>query len=116
MVAAGIWYETSPTKYDFGNGAQIVVPWGAVSADRRDAGYGVVVQSGINVMVQNNSDQWRTLTMSYRRPDCSILDTHAFEDLAPKSTKTFGADSDKYEGMHISVSDYAQKERDKANP
>jgi hypothetical protein len=113
LFAGGVWYITRPTMYDFGNGARLTVPWGAVSVDQRPKGYGVVVQSGVNVVVRNDSDGWRTLTVCYRKYNYGILDTHAFEDLPPKSFKTFGADPVKYEGMHVSVSDFAQKERDK---
>lgn len=112
LCSAGIWYMMNRSvTYDFGNGARLVVPSGAVSIDKRKEGYGIVVQSGVNVVVYNDSGEWRTLTVSYRKPDYEILDSHAFEDLSPKSSKTFGADSERYEGMHVSVSDYAQKKR-----
>ncbi|OGZ66339.1 MAG: hypothetical protein A3C50_01165 [Candidatus Staskawiczbacteria bacterium RIFCSPHIGHO2_02_FULL_43_16] len=113
LVVGGIWYATRPTTYDFGNESRLVVPVGVFSADMRDKGNGVVVENGANVTVYNDSEEWRTLTVSYRKPNCGILDTHAFEDLPPKSSKTFGAETSKYEGMHVSVSDYAQKKRDK---
>lgn len=113
LVVGGVWYETRPTTYDFGNKARLVVPVGVFSIDMRDKGNGVVVESGANVTVYNDSDEWRSLTVSYRKPNYSILDTHAFEDLAPSSSKTFGADLSKYAGMHVSVSDFAQKKRDK---
>ena len=103
----------SPTTYDFGNGVELIIPLGAVSVDQRDKGDGVVVQSGINVTVRNDSNEWRTLTVSYRKPNYGILDTHAFEDMPPKSSKVFGAEPSRYEGMHVSVSNYAQKERSK---
>jgi len=112
VVALG-WYMFSPTTYDFGNGAQLMVPWGTISADKRNEGYGVAVQAGVNVTVHNDSDEWRTLTVSFKKPNYGMLDTHAFEDLPPRSSKTFGADSDRYEAMYVSVSNYAQKERDK---
>ncbi len=113
-VSVGVvWCVNRSTTYDFGNGTQLVVPLGAVSVDRRKDGYGIVVESGVNVTVHNKSDEWRSLTVSYRKPNYQLLDTHAFDDLPPKSSKTFGADASKYEGMHISVSDYAQRKRDK---
>lgn len=112
MVGA-IFYAVSPTVYDFGNGTRLVVPCGAVSIDRREEGFGIVVQSGVNVTLYNDSDQWRTLTVSYRKPNYRILDAHAFEDLPPKSVKTFGVDYDRYEGMHVFVSEHAQEEREK---
>ncbi len=114
VIAGGIWYSVRPTTYDFGNGTRLVVPFYAVSVDQRDKGYGVVVQSGVNATVYNDSDEWRTMTVSYRKPNYGILDTHAFEDLPPKSSKKFGAESSRYEGMHVVVSDFAQKERDEA--
>jgi len=104
LVAGGFWFMTRPTTFDFGNGVRLMVPFGVVSVDQREKGYGVVVQSGANVTVNNDSDEWRTLTVSYRKPNYPILDTHAFEDLAPKASKTFGADPVRYEGMHVSIS------------
>jgi len=112
-LGVGVWYMTSPTTYNFENGAKLVVPWGAVSVDQREKGNGIVVQSGVNVTVDNQSDEWRTLTVSYRKPNYGILDTHAFVDLSPKSSKTFGAEPSRYEGMHVSVSDYGQKKCEK---
>lgn len=109
----GLWRTTRPTIYDFGNGSRLVVPIGAFSLDQRDKGNGIVVESGINAIVYNDSDKWRTLIVSYRKPNYGILDTHAFEDLPPKSSKTFGAESPHYEGMHVSVSDYAEEKRKK---
>lgn len=113
LLGGCIWYAISPTVYDFGNDAQLIVPFGTFSVDQRKEGYGVVVESGTNVTVYNNSDQWRSLTVSYRKPGYRILDTHAFEDLPPKSSKTFGADYELYAGMHVSVSNYAQEKREK---
>jgi len=113
MVVALVWWGTRPTTYDFGNGARLVVPWGAISIDKRVEGMGIVVQSGADVTVYNDSDEWRTLTVSFRKPNYGVLDTHSIEDLPPRSSKTFGAEPSKYEGMHVSVSDYAQKKREK---
>jgi hypothetical protein len=112
VFIGGLCFVSRPTTYDFGNGAKLTVPWGAVSVDHRKNGNGIAVQSGVNVTVRNDSDEWRTLTVSYRKPNYGILDTHAFEDLAPRSSKTFGAEPSKYKGMHVSISDYAQKKRD----
>lgn len=112
-VAAGMWYLLSPTTYHF-NDSRLVVPFGTFSLDQRQKGYGVVIQSGANVTVYNDSEEWRTLTVSYRTPSSGILNKHGFEDLPPKSSKTFGADSTAYIGMHVSVSDYAQRKRDEA--
>jgi len=112
LLGGVIWYAMRPTTYDFGNGARLEVPHGAVSFDQRDEGYGIVIESGYNVTVYNDSDEWRTLTVSYRKPNYGILDTHAFEDLPPNSTKAFGADPAEFDGMHVSVSDFAQRERD----
>ena len=112
IVGGVIWYAVSPTVYDFGNEARLIVPCGTFSFDQREKGYGVVVESGVNVTVRNDSEEWRSLTVSYR-DGSTILSKHAFEDLPPKSSKTFGADSDLYEGMHVSVSDYAQEKREK---
>lgn len=113
-VIGAIWYAMLPTTYDLGKGARLVVPPGAVSVDHRDNGDGVAVQSGVNVIVHNESDQWLTLIVSYRKHNFDgILDNHAWEDLPPKSSKRFGTES-RYAGMHVAVSDFAQKERDKA--
>ena len=49
MVVALVWWGTRPTTYDFGNGARLVVPWGAISIDKRVEGMGIVVQSGADV-------------------------------------------------------------------
>lgn len=114
LAIGGFWLMTRPTVYDFGNGTKLVVPWGTVSVDQREKGYGVVVQSGVNVTVCNDSDEWRSLTVSYRKPNYPILDTHAFEDLAPKASKVFGADPIRYDGMHVSISKFAQEKRDKS--
>lgn len=114
LIGGAIWYETRPTTYDFGNGARLVIPWPAVSIDQRNERWGVVIQSGVNVTVHNDSDEWRSLTVSFRKPNYGILDTHSIEDLPPKSSKTFGAEPARYEGMHVIVTDYAQKKRDKA--
>lgn len=114
LLGAGIWLMTRPTTYDFDNGARLVVPMGAVSIDQRDDGNGIAIQSGVNVTVYNDSDEWRSLIVSYRKEGSSILDTHAFEDLPPKSSKTFGTDDGQYIGMHVAVSDYAQRKREKA--
>lgn len=111
-VVVGGWYVISPTIYYFDCGARLAVPAGAVSVDKREDGYGVVVQDGVNVTVYNDSDEWVSLTVSYRKPNWDILDTHAFLDLPPKSSKVFGADSDRYVGMHVTVTDFAQKKRD----
>ena len=113
LVVGLIWYESRPATYDFGNGARLVVPSGIISIDQRKDGYGIVVASGANVTVYNDSSEWRSLTVSSRKPNYSILDTHAFEDLPPKSSKTFGVDAARYEGMHVSVSDFAQKQRER---
>lgn len=115
VLGAGIWYVTLPTTYDFENGARLVVPSGAVSIDQREDGNGIVIQRGVNVTVYNDSDEWRSLTVSYREENSSILGRHAFEELPPKSSKTFGADDDLgFVGMHVTVSDYAQRKREKA--
>ena len=115
MLAGGAWFFTRPTVYNFGNGAELVVPLCTFSSDMRKDGCGICVESGTNVTVRNNSAEWRTLTVSFRTPGCSILSNHAFEDLAPKSSKTFGAESSRYTGMYVSVSDYAQKKRNVAD-
>lgn len=114
LLGWSVKWASSPTVYDFGNEAKLEVPWGYFSIDQRKDGNGVAVQSGVNVVVYNNSDEWRSLTVSYRKPNYGILDTHAFEDLPPKSSKTFGAPT-KYEGMHISISDFAERKREKEN-
>ncbi len=115
IVVGGVWWGLMPTTYDFGNGAILKVPFYAYSNDKRQEGYGVVVEAGTNVTVINDSSEWRTLTVSYRRPNIGLLSDHAFEDLPPKSSKVFGVEPGKFVGMYVSVSDHAQKKRDKEN-
>ena len=115
VIVGGVWYATLPKVYDFGSGAQLVVPSGTVCVDRRKDGLGIAVQSDANVTVVNGSDEWRSLTVSFKTDESGVLSHHAFEDLPPKSSKKFGADSAQYRGMFVSVSDYAQKKRDKAD-
>lgn len=113
LIGGGVWYATRPTTYDFDNGVRLVVPSGAISIDQRNEGNGILVQSGVNATVHNDSDEWRSLIVSYRKPNALILDTYAIEELPPKSSMIFGAERTHYDGMHVSISDYAQKKRDK---
>lgn len=54
LFGGGIWYMTRPTTYDFSNSARLVVPCGAISIDKRNEGYGIVIESGVNVTVHND--------------------------------------------------------------
>lgn len=100
-----LWWVLSPSTVDLGHGAELKVPAGLVWVDQRSKGNGIVVQSGDNVTVTNKGHKHLTLTVSYRKPNYGILDTHAFEDLPPGKSVTFGADDRKYEGMHICVTE-----------
>ncbi len=111
-LAVGFFmYQTSDTTYRFDNGSKLVVPFGLTSLDLRDKGNGIAIMAGDNVTVVNDSDEWCSLTVSYGRRKDPILSNHAFEDIAPRSSKKFGCDPQRYDQMYVSVSDCAQRKR-----
>lgn len=105
FLYATAWLMLSSTQVDIGHGAVMEVPAGVVWDDQNDEGNGYVVKSGDNVKVTNHGDTHLVLTVSYLRYNGSILDTHAFEDLPPGKSKTFGADPVKYRQMHLCVTE-----------
>ncbi len=109
IFVAIIWWCLSPSIVNLGHGAEVRIPGGVYTSDDDQEKFGYFVESGCNVTVTNNGDKELTLTVSFQQPGVSILYDHAFENLPPGKSLSFGAEYPKFAGMYLGVSEGAWK-------